>query len=153
MPLPGYINNSPEEDENIPDAVPPSQNQNPKTQKFLEGLRKAWTTRPTRKELPEKKPDDLFAGGKQLQRSKVREILKKASPNVPGGGPQILREKRIELEKKLFPKKYGQFISREDNQRMMKDLKKTIYNTKDFKLKEELKHEYKMWGKISGYKK
>jgi len=157
--IPGYTG---DDDINIEKFIPQSQNpnkQNPnlgKQPNFMERLREAWTTRPTRKESPKEElpKSDIFARGKQWERSKLREnVLKKASSNIPGGGGQILQKARIGLEKELFSKRYGQLISGKDNKEMMKKLKETIYKTKDFKVKKDLEHKYKLWGKISGYKK
>lgn len=150
MPIPGDMNIN----DNIPDFKPsPSQNKDSKPRNFLEGLRKSWMTRSQQKELPKKDSTNLFIGGKQEKRSKLRELLKKSPGNIPGGGGQFLKEERIKMEKKLFPKKYGEFISEKDNRKMMKEFKKDIFNTKNFQEKKTKEREYRFWKKITGYDK
>lgn len=75
----------------------------------------------------------LFEKKPEISRSKLRETLKKAD-----GQGKLNPQQRVRLEQEAFGKKYGDFISKGDYQRGLRELRQKRFSTRDYQEKLKL---------------
>lgn len=80
---------------------------------------------------PKETPKESFFGKRgYLSREELRERLRKASPQIPGSAKWYTREQRTKMEKEDFGKEYGTYITRQEYQKRLQELKREKFKVK-----------------------
>lgn len=95
--------------------------------------------------------EDFFGEEGHLSRSELREKLRKASPEIPGSSKQFTKEQRIALEKEIFGKEYGDYITREEYQRRLRELEQEKYKAKKTEEKITIDRKIRYLKKLRGF--
>jgi hypothetical protein len=93
----------------------------------------------------------LFGSKPFLTRQRLREVFKKAPPNVPGGGGKYTLNERLALEDKLFPEeKFGAYITPYEVNRKLRELKRGLFHASKVTEKMAIRKQIKFLESLRG---
>lgn len=95
--------------------------------------------------------EDFFGKKGYLSRIQLRERLRKASPKIPGSTKWYTRQQRINLEKEVFAKGYGDYITRQEYQRRLRELSREKFKVKTSQEKIDINRKIRYLKKLGGF--